>query len=50
MTESLNVASCGECFETWSEPAQPSMEHVNEAVAHQETEGHRLDVWVSVVE
>lgn len=46
----LNVASCGECFETWSEPASDSFSPANEVQVHAEAEGHRLDVNFGVIE
>lgn len=43
--ESLNFASCGECFESFAEPASFDFHDVVEEVhLHAETEGHRLDV------
>lgn len=44
MTEPLNVASCGECFESFAEPASESYSPANEVQAHAQAEDHRLDV------
>lgn len=44
MTEPLNVASCGECFESFATEAQPNYQPAEEVRLHAEVEGHRTDV------
>lgn len=51
MTEPLNVASCGECFESWSEPAEMPREiPLAEVEIHTENTGHRYDIQAQEIE
>lgn len=44
MTEPLNVASCGECFESFAADAQPNYVPAEEVRLHAQAEDHRMDV------
>ena len=44
MNDPLNVASCGDCFESFAIEAQPNYHPAEEVRLHAESEGHRLDV------
>jgi hypothetical protein len=50
MSDPLNVASCGECFESFATDAQPNYHPAEEVRLHAQNEGHRVDVFFQRVD